>query len=108
MLHIYSPYFSITGRIGSRDPRPESELIVVGYTLKNNSLSTQSGLTVGILYATVTGMYGTVKKEYDSYSDKFYYSYDWDDEKRHYFQLAMSFFVNKNNIITEFHVGTDW
>lgn len=53
-------------------------------------------------------MYETVKKEYDSYRNKFYYSYDWDDEKRHYFQLAMSFFVNKNNIITEFHVGTDW
>lgn len=34
----------------------------MGYTLKNNSLSTQSGLTVGIPYETVAGMYGTVKK----------------------------------------------
>lgn len=108
VTYIYSPYFSITGRTSSRDPRPESELIVVGYTLKNNSLSTQSGLTVGIPYETVAGMYGTVKKEYDSYSNKFYYSYDWDDEKRHYFQPVMCFFVDKNNIITEIYVGTDW
>lgn len=108
VTYIYSPYFSITGRTGSRDPRPESELIVVGYTLKNNSLSTQSGLTVGIPYKTVAGMYGTVKKEYDSYRNKFYYSYDWDDEKRYYFQPVMCFFVDKNNIITEIYVGTDW
>ena len=74
-------------------------LVFMGNLKKRNGL---------ILMETVAGMYGTVKKEYDSYSDKFYYSYDWDDEKRHYFQLAMSFFLNKNNIITEFHVGTDW
>lgn len=74
-------------------------LVFMGNLKKRNGL---------ILMETVAGMYETVKKEYDSYSDKFYYSYDWDDEKRHYFQLAMSFFVNKNNIITEFHVGTDW
>ncbi len=53
-------------------------------------------------------MYETVKKEYDSYRNKFYYSYDWDDEKRHYFQPVMCFFVDKNNIITEIYVGTDW
>ena len=74
-------------------------LVFMGNLKKRNGL---------ILMETVAGMYETVKKEYDSYSDKFYYSYDWDDEKRHYFQLAMSFFLNKNNIITEFHVGTDW
>lgn len=92
VTYIYSPYFSITGRTGSRDPRPESELIVVGYTLKNNSLSTQSGLTVGIPYETVAGMYGTVKKEYDSYRNKFYYSYDWDDGKTTLLSTSNVFF----------------
>ena len=44
---------------------------------------------------TVAGMYETVKKEYDSYRNKFYYSYDWDDEKRHYFQPVMCFLLIK-------------
>ena len=81
VTYIYSPYFSITGRTGSRDPGPESELIVVGYTLKNNSLST------------------------DRKSTRLNSSHD---EKRHYFQPVMCFFVDKNNIITEIYVGTDW
>lgn len=108
VTYVYSPYFSITGRTGSRDPRPEGQLIVVGYTLKNNSLSTPSGLTVGIPYATVAGMYGAVKKEYDSYNNRTYYSYDWTDENCHYFQPVISFYVDKNNVITEIYVGTDW
>lgn len=74
-------------------------LVFMGNLKKRNGL---------ILMETVAGMYETVKKEYDSYRNKFYYSYDWDDEKRHYFQPVMSFFVDKNNIITEIYVGTDW
>lgn len=51
--YIYNANFSITGRTFNTDPRAEKDLIVVGYSLKNNSLSTSAGLTVGIPYMTV-------------------------------------------------------
>ena len=58
VAYIYGPLFSITGRTWNNDPRPENDLIVVGYSLKANNLSTPSGITVGIPYSTVSGMYG--------------------------------------------------
>lgn len=68
-------------------------LVFMGNLKKRNGL---------ILMETVAGMYGTVKKEYDSYSNKFYYSYDWDDEKRHYFQLVMCFLLIKIILLQKF------
>lgn len=99
--YIYSPYFSITSRAGSNDPRPEAETIVVGYSLRNNSLSTPSGLTVGIPYATVKGMYGKA----DSISN-------WNGRKGYNYRFppmgCMTFYVDSNEIITEIYYGTDW
>ena len=108
MLHIYIFHILLLQVEQAQEYKSESELIVVGYTLKYNSLSTQSALTLGIPYKTVAGMYGTVKKNMILNRNKFYYSYDWDDEKRTLFSTRMCFFVDKNNIITEIYVGTDW
>ena len=41
-------------------------------------------------------------KEYDSYRNKFYYSYDWNDEKRHYFQPVMCFLLIKIILLQKF------
>lgn len=99
--YIYNANFSITGRTFNTDPRAEKDLIVVGYSLKNNSLSTSAGLTVGIPYMTVAGMFG--------YGDRFVnkdevsYIYSWEDSL-----TSMEFKVDEKGLIKEIYVGTDW
>lgn len=102
VTYVYSPYFSITGRTGSKTQRAETDLIVVGYTLKNSYLSTPSGLTVGIPFATVKGMYGwpdyTLRER-----GEVVYGYNFHDTFG-----SMAFHVDGNGVITELYYGTDW
>ena len=56
---IYSPNFSVTAQtFVSRDLTPDEDMPVVGFSLKDNSLSTPSGITVGMSYNEVVKLWG--------------------------------------------------
>jgi len=101
VTYKYSNTFSVTGRTGNQDPRAEDDLIVVGFSLKDSSLSTPSGLTVGIPYETVAGMFGRVKKS--TYNGRISYSYPAPKSL-----LEMTFYVDSKGIIVEIYEGTDF
>lgn len=101
VTYEYSDTFSVTGRTGNQDPRAEDDLIVVGFSLKDNSLSTPSGLTVGIHYETVAGMFGRVEKS--TFDGRISYSYPATQ-----FPIEMTFYVDDKGIITEIYEGTDF
>ena len=100
VTYIYSPTFSITGRTGNMDRRAEDELLVVGFNLKEGSLATPSGITVGMPIETVFGMYGRVPKT-TSHDGRHEYIYSVGFRE-------MAFYVNGSENITEIRVGTDW
>jgi len=97
--YIYSPTFRVVGRAGNVDTRSENDLTVVGYDSKANNLSTPSGITVGISYDTVAGMYGREPLS-RSYDGKMQHIYKFGDMQE------MIFYVDDTNIITEIRFGT--
>ena len=101
VTYIYSDAFSITGRTGNIDPREEDDLIVVGFSLKDNSLATPHGLTVGILYETVEGMFGSVEKS--TYNGRTFYAYEAPNSA-----VELTFYVDDRGIVTEIHEGTEF
>lgn len=98
--YIYSDTFCVFARVGADDPTPEGDLPVCGFDLKEGSMATPSGITVGIPYITVAGMFGRVdeEKEYDGRS-----RYDYPIGMR-----TMSFYVDKYGVIEEIYLGTDF
>lgn len=100
VTYEYGSKFRITGRTGSNDSRAEDDLIVCGYDLKANNLATPSGITVGVPYKTVAGMYGSGAQLKSG--GKVGYSYDFSDMRE------MSLYVNSDGIIVEIYVGTDF
>ena len=100
---IYSEYFSVTARTSAEDTTPEDNLQVVGYSLKNNSLSTPAGLTVGMSYHKVVMLWGRGELVED-------------DGRRGYFYVpassqlpvTLTFYVDADAKITEMQLGTDF
>ena len=100
---IYSEYFSVTARTFAEDTTPEDNLQVVGYSLKNNSLSTPAGLTVGMSYNKVVMLWGRGELVED-------------DGRRGYFYVpassqlpvTLTFYVDADAKITEMQLGTDF
>lgn len=101
VTYKYSEMFSITGRTGNQDSRAEEDLLVVGFSLKDNSLATPSGLTVGIPYETVVGMFGRVEKS--TFGGRTSYSYAAPKSP-----IEMTFYVDSKGIITEIYEGTEF
>ena len=100
---IYSEYFSVTARTSDDDTTLEENLQVVGYSLKNNSLSTPAGLTVGMIYNEVVKLWGRGELVQD-------------DGRRGYFYVpassqlpvTLTFYVDEHAKITEIQLGTDF
>ena len=101
VTYIYSDAFSITGRTGKDDLRQEEELLVVGFSLKDNSLATPNGLTVGMPYETVSAMFGSVDKH--TIGGRTFYSYGAPNSA-----VELTFYVNDKGIITEIYEGTEF
>jgi len=99
--YIYSPTFSVTARVGANVPTPEDQLQVTNVNLKASNLDTPSGLTVGIPYQTVAGMFGLGEKK--QFSDRVFYYYPIEGTNR-----AMFFYVNNLGIITEMVYAEEW
>lgn len=58
ITYVYSDTFKVTGKKGEREPGGEDDARVVAVFIKDNSLSTPSGFTVGMPYAAVAEMFG--------------------------------------------------
>lgn len=103
-LHLvtykYSESFSITGRCFANENLPENEMLVAGFVLKDNSLSTPSGIQVGSSYEEVIQKFGS--GEDVKINGKMYYCFNAPNSA-----VEMSFVVDDNNIITEIHEGTE-
>lgn len=92
--YIYGPAFSVTGRVGADDPAAEDEMTVTNVVLRGSNLSTPSGFTVGIPYATVSGQYGMGSKH--EIGSQLFYEYKLEGTNR-----SMLFFVSNRGLITE-------
>ena len=101
VTYKYSDTFSVTGRTGNQDSRAEDDLMVVGFSLKDSSLATPSGLTVGIPYETVAGMFGRVEKS--TIRGRISYSYPAPKSP-----IEITFYVDGKGIITEIYEGTEF
>ncbi|MBR2142197.1 hypothetical protein [Anaerovibrio sp.] len=99
--YIYSPAFSVTARVGADDPTPENDLKVTNVNLKDSNLSTPSGLTVGIPFQTVAGMFGFGEKK--KYTDREFYYYPLNGTNK-----SMTFYVNNVGVITEIIYAEEW
>ena len=92
----------IYSRTGQNDMRPESELIVVGFSCKDASLRTPSALAVGMPYAAVTEKFGAADTVLTDDDGRRMYVYDVYHGAR-----EVLFYVNDNDVITEIAVTTE-
>lgn len=98
ITYKYSDTFNVTGKKSERDSREENELRVNSIFIRDNSLSTPSGLTVGMPYTTVVEMFGEGEKL--TYQGKTWYSYSPNKGGI----ILLQFMVNDEGIITEIGV----
>ena len=99
---IYSPNFSVTGRTFGNSVSEEN-LTVVAFALKDNSLSTPSGLTVGMSYHEVVKRWGRGELyEFNGRRGYFYVPSNSD------VPMTLTFFVDAESTITEIELGTDF
>ena len=102
--YIYSDGFSISGRVFSRDERPEEDYVVVGFKLSDPDLATPSGIRVGMSYwDDVVSKFGEGKR-FISFSDELMYIYKGDR------MMSFSFVLDDDDedTIIGIHQGTDW
>ena len=100
VIYIYSPEFQVTARTMSDDKRPERDMPVVGFRLRNSSLSTPSGITVGLPYSDVAKRFGKVERSTDE--PRASYSY-----KAKNSAVEITFYVDDSDIITEIYEGSE-
>ncbi len=63
MLYMYSPTFMVEGLTPKTNPLSEQEMCVCNIILKDNSLMTPSGISVGTAYENVFAMFGKSSRE---------------------------------------------
>lgn len=98
VTYEYSPTFRVIGRT-TKGQGYEEELDARVYFVitEDDSLSTPSGITVGMPYKTVAEMFGEAKKHTPSSGDAFYqYSFKG---------LDINFAVNNEEIITKIYLS---
>ena len=98
ITYKYSDTFNVTGKRNERDSREENELRVNSVFIRDNSLATPSGLTVGMPYAAVVEMFGEGEKL--TYQGKTWYSYSPNQGGI----KLLQFMVNDEGTITEIGV----
>ena len=103
VTYFYSKYFSVTTRTAAEDISPEERFSVVGFSLKDNSLSTPSGFTVGMNYNEVVKLFG--RGELYEYNGRTGYFYVPSDSGK---PITLTFYVDDMDTITEIELGTDW
>ena len=100
LTYDYAPSLLVTGLPREKSLHGELETTVQFITLKDNSLSTPSGLTVGMSYQIVVDMFGEGVKR--TYKGNTWYSYGMGRSA-----FAMLFFVDGNGIITKIRIENE-
>ena len=102
VTYIYSPLFKVFGRTGARDTTPSEKLKIVGYSLQDKNITTPSGFAVGMPYRAVAKKFG-VGEKFTDYDGRIGYIYSFNDGLR-----TLTFYIDKNDVITEIHMGTEF
>ncbi len=98
ITYKYSDAFFVTGKLSERESQGEDGARIVSILIKDNSLATPSGFTVGMPYSAVVEMFGERHKT--TYKDVSFYSYSPDRGGNR----IISFYVNDAETITEINV----
>lgn len=93
VIYKYSPTFQVIGRAKKNDDA-EQDMFVDDVSISDNSLSTSSGITVGMPYSTVVETFGEGRK-WSVPDGKTAYSY------RGHGHGTIDFRVNSDGIITD-------
>ena len=102
MTYTYSPLFKVFGRTYAQDTTPSEKMKIVGYSLKDKNITTPSGFAVGMPYQAVSKKFGTGEK-FTDYDGRIGYIYSFKNGV-----TTFTFYTDKNDVITEIHLGTDF
>ena len=102
VTYVYSPLFEVFGRTYAEDTSPEEQLTVVGYSVKDKNITTASGFAVEMPYQAVVKKFGPGEK-FTDYDGRIGYIYSFNSG-----MTTLTFYVDKNNIISEINMGTDF
>ena len=102
VTYIYSPLFKVIGRTYAEDTSPEENIKVVGYSVKDKNITTPSGFAAGMPYRAVDEKFGPGEK-FTDYDGRIGYIYSFNSG-----MTTLTFFVDKNDLISEINLGTDF
>ncbi len=102
VTYVYSPLFKVFGRTYAEDTSPDEKLTVVGYMVKDKNITTPSGFSVGMPYQAVVKKFGPGEK-FTDYDGRIGYIYSFNSG-----MTTLTFYVDKNDIVSEINLGTDF
>ena len=102
VTYMYSPLFKVFGRTGAMDTTPSEKLKIVGYSLQDRNITTPSGFAVGMPYRAVAEKFG-VGEKFTDYDGRIGYIYSFNNGVR-----TFTFYIDKKDVITEIHMGTEF
>ena len=102
VTYVYSPLFKVFGRTYAEDTSPYEKLIVVGYMVKDKNITTPSGFSVGMPYQAVVKKFGPGEK-FKDYDGRIGYIYSFNNVVK-----TLTFYVDKEEKISEINLGTDF
>ncbi len=98
IMYKYSDTFIVEGKLSEQDSQGENGARIVSIYIQDNSLSTPSGITVGMPYSAVVDMFG--ERHQMTYNGRVWYPYAQD---RAGIRL-INFYVDDTNTITAINV----
>ena len=102
VTYVYGPLFKVFGRTYAEDTSPDEKLTVVGYMVKDKNITTPSGFSVGMPYQAVVKKFGPGEK-FTDYDGRIGYIYSFNNVVK-----TLTFYVDKEDKISEINLGTDF
>lgn len=102
VTYVYGPLFKVFGRTYAEDTSPDEKLTVVGYMVKDKNITTPSGFSVEMPYQAVVKKFGPGEK-FTDYDGRIGYIYSFNSGV-----TTLTFYVDKNEKISEINLGTDF
>ena len=102
VTYDYGPLFKVFARTYAKDTSPEENLKIVGYSVKDKNITTPSGFSVEMPYKAVVKKFGPGEK-FTDYDGRIGYIYSFNNGV-----TSLTFYVDKNDLISEIHLGTDF
>lgn len=102
VTYVYGPLFKVFARTYAKDTTPDENLKVVGYSVKDKNITTPSGFSVEMPYQAVVKKFGPGEK-FTDYDGRIGYIYGFNSDV-----ITLTFYVDKNEKISEIHLGTEF